>query len=877
MAGNPFDQFDEAPATPIYGAPDPTMPFKVEDQILQRRGDARAAASEQRSAVDQQMQIENAQRQRLEWNATHNEDGTPKLTAKDMMGTVEQGKAAGFLRRALNANDVYEAQKIGPRSLVGQALSERAPSLLNSLPEAVGNSPERQVADVNQDDFIAATLRYESGAAIPPAEADAQRRRYFPMPGDSEEAVAAKAALRKQAIEALKLSAGPSAQTVYDEFTRNPDGSDDSDGITGTVTDDSPAPPSVPPTAPGGGGNGGLPGGGLLDLAQQGVTLGLADEAAGVGGYISGFLTGEDPQAAYIRERDAARGRVAAARKQYPIMGTAAEFLGGGGAARIAAPVGNALGAVVRQGAALGGAAGYGYGEGAQGSVTNALAGAAGGAALGGALYGAGRGVSSLANRSAGVPPTSEQLALIQAGERQGVPVRQPDVRPELRNRMANAETTQTGGPMIREARAQDANLIEQRVGAVGGQGNASDPYALGTRVQEAGRRYIANTRTQANGLYDRARRAAGDARVQPTEALAAVDQNIAELRAAGENSNSGQIAYLEGLRQDLSNPLSIEAVQNLRTNMRGQLSERGLTGTDAERRVSQVIDAANQDLTRELPQGASDALRAADTFYRERQTFINDTLNQIMGTRGNPLPAETAASRLVSMTKGGGNYRRFSSMWQQLEDTERADVAATVAESLGRKRNGEFSISTLVQSLDPSKGINPRTARLIFGDDGAAALSDLRLLAKTKTDVQASLNNSRTGTAVNAASGGLKNLLLSGLGFSTGGVGGAVVAPVAGRIIANLGEKRAARMLLNPDFTKWLKNAPNTTSPQVIDKYFTRLTNAAGAGARNPGVSSIAVNDNQAFVAAVRDAFSRSPGVAAADEQDRRREPPQQ
>lgn len=858
-----------APAGPIYGAPDPNMQFKAEDQAMQRTGMGLSIQSNQRSEESAAIAREKAARDRLEWLATHNPDGTPKANAAT--ATVEQGKASGFLRRALNANDVYEAQKIGPRSLVGQSLSERAPSVLNSLPAAIGNSPERQVADVNQDDFIAATLRYESGAAIPPAEADAQRRRYFPMPGDSEEAIKAKAALRNQAIEALKLSAGPGADKVYQDFLAGDKSQADGiteearrDGITGTVTDDTPAPPTVPPTAPGGGGERGN----LMDLAKQGVTLGLADEAAGVGGYLSGFLTGEDPQAAYTRERDLARGRVATARQDYPVLGAAAEFLGGGAAARIAAPVGNALASVVRQGAALGGAAGYGYGEGAQGSVTNALAGAAGGAALGGALYGAGRGVSAIANRRGGPPPTAEQLALLQAGERQGVPVRQPDVRPELRNRMANAETTQTGGPMIREARANDANLIEQRVVEVGGQGAPADPYALGTQVQEAGRRYIANTRTQANSLYDRARQAAGDARVQPTEALAAVDQNIAELRAAGENSNSGQIAYLEGLRQDLSNPLSIEAVQNLRTNMRGQLSERGLTGTDAERRVAQVIDAANQDLTRELPQGASSALRAADTFYKERQGFINDTLNQIMGTRGNPLPAEQAASRLVSMTKGSGNYQRFSSMWKQLEPTEQADVAATVAESLGRKRNGEFSISTLVQSLDPAKGINPRTARLIFGDDGAQALSDLRLLAKTKTDVQASLNNSRTGTAVNAASGGLKNLLLSGLGFSTGGVGGAVAVPVAGRIIANLGEKRAARMLLNPDFTKWLKNAPNTTNPRVIDQYFSRLA----------GMNSVAANDNQAFVSAMREAFSRSPGRSAAqDEPDSRREPPAQ
>lgn len=642
---------------------------------------------------------------------------------------------------------------------------------------------------------------------------------------------------------------------------------DQDEGLQVQVTDDSPAAPgSTPPT-------GGAPQpptngttlGDISTLAQQGVTLGLSDEAAGLGGYLSGFLTGRDPQAEYTRSRDAERARIAQARERSPVLGTLGEFLGGGGAARIAS-VPNALAGVVRQGAALGGVGGFGYGEG-NGSVGNAFAGAALGGGLGAGLYGIGRGASALAARRAGPAPTSEQAELIAAGERQGIPLRQPDVRPEMRNGMAQAETTETGGPLIRQSRADDAALIEQRVGGLASDGVASDPFALGTQVQDAGRRYIANTRQQASRLYDTARNEAQGASVQPAEALAAIDQNIAELQAAGENTNAGQINYLQQLRSDLDRPLTVEAVQNLRTNMRGQLSGQGLTGTDAERRVSQVIDAANRDLVRDLPQNASNALRAADDFYRQRQTFINDTLNQLMGSRNNPLPAETAANRLVSMTKGTGNYRRFSAMWQQLEPTEQADVAATVAESLGRKRNGEFSPSTLVQSLDPNKGINPRTARLIFGDEGARALTDLRAIARAKTDTQNALNNSRTGTAVNAAAGGLKGLLMGALGFSQGGVVGAVAAPVATRFLSSLGERRTAALLLNPDFTAWLRNAPNSTNPRVIDRYFSRIS------------GKLAANDNEALRKAFMDAFTASPATrVAASEQDQdvRREPVQ-
>ena len=127
------------------------------------------------------------------------------------------------------------------------------------------------------------------------------------------------------------------------------------------------------------------------------MTLGLSDEAAGIGGYLSGFLTGEDPNKAYARERDTERAFIDKARKDWGVVGTGAELLGGGGAARIAsAPM--TLGSVMRQGAGIGATGGFGYGEGSQ-SVPNALLGAAGGAALGAGLYGVGAGVNALAAR----------------------------------------------------------------------------------------------------------------------------------------------------------------------------------------------------------------------------------------------------------------------------------------------------------------------------------------------------------------------------------------------------------------------------------------------------------------------------------------------
>jgi hypothetical protein len=472
-----------------------------------------------------------------------------------------------------------------------------------------------------------------------------------------------------------------------------------------------------------------------------------------------------------------------------------------------------------------------------------------------------------------GGPPRgpAPDMNVVRAGERQGVPIRQPDARPELRGDFANLQTSQYAGPAINQARAADAAAMEAKVAEVGGQGSAADPYALGNTVQGAGKRYIASTRAQANRLYDNVRKLSGGQTVTARNAAAALDANIQELRAAGENSNGAAIKYLEGLRNDIDRGLTVDAVQNLRTNMRGQLSERGLTGTDTDRRLGQVIDAMNMDLAEQLPPEASAALKAADGFYRQRQEFINGTLKQFMGDRGNPLPAETAAQRLVSMAQGKGNFERFSKMWGQLEEGERADVAATIAASLGRKQNGDFSVSALIKSLDPAKGINPRTARLVFGEDGAKALADLRVIAQAKSETAGALNNSKTGVMVGRSASGLRTLILGGLGFSASGPVGAVAAPMAEGIIAKLGQERAARLMLNSDFTKWLRAMPEATNPKAINAYFSKFKASAAK-------SQIVANDFDAFTNAVAESVAKSPGRAAAQEEDQRRvKPPKQ
>ena len=146
------------------------------------------------------------------------EDARRKASAQQASGGVdigaEQGRVAGFYGRAREANENYGSIGAGPRSLMGQWSQDNIPNIDN---EYFIDDKSRQ-AKVWQDDFIAATLRYESGAAVPPDELEKQRRRYFPMPGDDEGTMAAKAQSRANAIAGLQVAGGPVSPVVDDRL-----------------------------------------------------------------------------------------------------------------------------------------------------------------------------------------------------------------------------------------------------------------------------------------------------------------------------------------------------------------------------------------------------------------------------------------------------------------------------------------------------------------------------------------------------------------------------------------------------------------------------------------------------------------------------------
>lgn len=128
--------------------------------------------------------------------------------------TEFQGKSATYGARAEEADRIIgNLPTASPMAVNAKQAAGRVP-LVGGVLETIGNaalSPQNQQLEQAQRDFVNATLRQESGAAISQGEFENAKRQYFPQPGDSAEVIAQKAANRKLAIEGFKRSAGKAA------------------------------------------------------------------------------------------------------------------------------------------------------------------------------------------------------------------------------------------------------------------------------------------------------------------------------------------------------------------------------------------------------------------------------------------------------------------------------------------------------------------------------------------------------------------------------------------------------------------------------------------------------------------------------------------
>lgn len=132
--------------------------------------------------------------------------------------TEFQGKSASYGLRATEADKILNnlGTNYNPAAINSKNTVSNWP-LIGGIAGAATNyalSDNDQIAEQAQRDFINATLRQESGAAIGKDEFDNARKQYFPQPGDSKAVIANKAANRQLVIQGFDNSAGKAKMTA---------------------------------------------------------------------------------------------------------------------------------------------------------------------------------------------------------------------------------------------------------------------------------------------------------------------------------------------------------------------------------------------------------------------------------------------------------------------------------------------------------------------------------------------------------------------------------------------------------------------------------------------------------------------------------------
>lgn len=903
-----------------------------------------------------------------------------------------QRRDAGFYLRAARSNGLYEQHQVEPRGVVGQTLADAFPRIANANAD-----PERQVAEAAQADFIGATLRYESGAAVPPAELEQQRMRYFPQPGDSPDVIAFKATLRRNAIEALQRSAGPAANGIDISLPRDqmsPNGQLGAGALDAGAAalrgagHDVPHGPSGPASAPTSGPGGGLT---VTDPRESGMAAGVPQQAnqevaatAAPGTLYAGPLSNRfnaefqaavnagasredlnnllrrhsdeltqayqmlgrlypgvdfgqhdpgtvpddlwrriessrragrtlqftpaplDPQpgggllssgmsdagaAGVANALDSASfgapnlvsgdysRRLGNLRENHPVASTIGALAGG-----LVAPGGPRPGMGLLEQSARSGAQGavYGFGE-SGGDPEAALAGFGIGAAAPGAFNVAGRAARPVTNaltspfRRGAVSP--EQNALAQALRDEGIPGSRPLLDPTVRDRMAYLESSAGSGGPIRAGLDATRRGVEAGAGRLGAGGTVEEVGTMGQRVQDAGQRYIDQSRTQATRLYDRASSLAGDTPIHASDAVAEIDDQLSRLRR-NEGSNGGRIKLLEELRGDLVDangnliPKSVADIRDIRTGLRDRINQHGLTFNRVERQIGDILDRARGDIERDLGGAnapAVQAYRRADEFYAQRAGEIRQVIQRVIGPRDNPLSGEQVMARIRTMASSKGDIGRLNRMMAHFTPEERADIAATIAEGAGqRSANEPFSPARFVTWANT---LSPRAQAAFFGRDGAQSIQNLSRISQALDATQKSLNNTRSGVVSNWR-GWLRDLTGGGpVGFVAGlaGGGSATASGLAGAAIGGTAaltglavRRLSAKALMNTDLSRWLAAAPRATTAQAVRAHIGRLSAIA---ASSPAISQEVTGLRQALLSAINDNTAMLPqaGRAAA------------
>src|SRR5690606_1007365 len=339
--------------------------------------------------------------------------------------------------------------------------------------------------------------------------------------------------------------------------------------------------------------------------------------------------------------------------------------------------------------------------------------------------------------------------------------------------------------------------------------GTPQEIEAAGQKALAGAQKWMKSTRTKVDALYTKARNLSEGVKGPLTNARRVLDEHIAELEQTPGGAEG--LERLRALREEIGEDYTVDGIKRMRSTLRDRFMGDGLRRSDLERRVSQIVDAAEQDVADGLNaagrQEAAAAWTKAAAEHRRRAQVIDNVLAPVIGKRSDaPRSGEQIMRAIGNLSKS--DNAKLAKFINALPSEEAGTVRATIISRLGTRdaEGGNFSLNTFLTQWD---GMSDAAKRTLFGGELTEALNKVATVSRGSTQAQRFANFSNTGSS----------------NWAMANMGGAAAGILPG-VVMVAGQYGLGRLLASPAFARWLARVPK--SPQAMPKHIEGLSRIA-------------------------------------------------
>lgn len=515
---------------------------------------------------------------------------------------------------------------------------------------------------------------------------------------------------------------------------------------------------------------------------DKGLLLNMTDELRGGVGGIRSLLSGDGFGSGYQRERDIERALQERSRGQNGIVPELAGSL--------LTPAGVVSRTnMARDAAAMGAMAGFGEGEGAVDSLSKSATGGALGYAAGKGLeaatpYIANSGIAQKAGAYFGQGRAQQIDDFAKAAERQDLDYLPADVPGSYKSKFATGLAGMTlGGVPLKVAAGKIVDKAQAAKDRIAGSvGNAGDNVATGQAAQGGMTAWKSASGDRGGKLYD-AIPIPGDTTVDLTaskQALSDINGAIssnADLAALVRDPKL--VAYQQALEKG---DLSWNDIKSFRSYIGEKAGRPTLQQDTSKDNLDALYGALSQDIERAAAAHSPEAAKAfarANSYWRGRQSRINDVMTKIVGKDGN-LSAEQTTAQLERWAQSkGGDFNKLARAVRSLPEDEASNVRSYFIDRMGMSPAGRQDGSGEVFSPDTWltnwNSLSPRAKAVLFQGEHRKALDDLATVFSGMKASRLFANPSGTGYSVwGAANAAMATADLATFGMTSAGQIGA-------------------------------------------------------------------------------------------------------